>query len=95
MLHAVFLLGFLVVAAPLASYVPLAALAGILVVVAWNMIERREFASLLTQWRPAMVLLATFGLTLLHDLTAGIMAGCGLAALFWIAARTRRTFTRS
>lgn len=95
MLHAVFLLGFLVVAAPLSSYVPLAALAGILVVVAWNMIERREFASLLTQWRPAMVLLATFGLTLLHDLTAGIMAGCGLAALFWIAARTRRTFTRS
>ena len=94
-LHAVFLLGFLVIAAPLASYVPLAALAGILVVVAWNMIERREFASLLTRWRPAAVLLATFGLTLLHDLTIGIIAGCGLAALFWIAARLRRAFTRS
>lgn len=95
MLHAVFLLGFLAVAAPLASYVPLAALAGILVVVAWNMVERREFARLLTQWRPAMVLLATFGLTLLHDLTYGIIAGCGLAALFWIAARLHRKLTRS
>jgi len=95
MLHAVFLLGFLVVAAPLASYVPLAALAGILVVVAWNMVERREFTSLLTQWRPAVVLLATFGLTLFHDLTTGIMAGCGLAVLFWLLARLRPAFTRS
>lgn len=95
MLHAAFLLGFLVAAAPLASYVPLAALAGILVVVAWNMVERREFASLLTQWRPAVVLLATFGLTLLHDLTAGIIAGCGLAALFWCASMLRRKFART
>ena len=95
MLHAAFLLGFLVVAAPLASYVPLAALAGILIVVAWNMVERREFASLLTQWRPAVVLLATFGLTLLYDLTTGIMAGCGLAVLFWLADRLRQAFRRS
>ncbi len=89
MLHAVFLLAFMVVAAPLASYVPLAALAGLLVVVAWNMIERREFASLLTQWRAAAVLLATFGLTLLVDLTAGIVAGCGLAVLFWAISKLR------
>ena len=93
-LHAVFLLIFMVIAAPLASYVPLAALAGLLVVVAWNMVERREFASLLTQWRAAVVLLATFGLTLLVDLTAGIVTGCGLAALFWGIARLRSNFTR-
>ena len=43
MLHAVFLLGFMLVAAPLASYIPLAALA----VVAWNMIEKHAFAALM------------------------------------------------
>lgn len=94
MLHAVFLLIFMIIAAPLASYVPLTALAGLLVVVAWNMIERREFASLLTQWRAAIVLLATFGLTLLVDLTAGIMVGCGLAVLFRVIAMLRSKFTR-
>jgi SulP family sulfate permease len=94
MLHAVFLLIFMIIAAPLASYVPLTALAGLLVVVAWNMVERREFASLMTQWRAAIVLLATFGLTLLVDLTAGIMVGCGLAALFWGIARLRSKITR-
>lgn len=93
-LHAVFLLVFMLIAAPLASYVPLAALAGLLIVVAWNMIERREFASLLAQWRAAVVLLATFGLTLLIDLTTGILAGCGLAALFWSIGKLRGMTTR-
>jgi SulP family sulfate permease len=94
MLHALFLLGFMVVAAPLASYVPLAALAGILLVVAWNMAEKKEFASLLGNWRAAVVLLATFGLTLARDLTAGILAGCLLAALFWAASKLRLRFAR-
>src|SRR5690606_901368 len=40
MLHAVFLLAFILIAAPLASYIPLASLAGVLAVVAWNMIEK-------------------------------------------------------
>jgi len=82
MLHAAFLLAFMLLAAPLASYVPVSALAGVLVVVAWNMAERHEFVRLLRSWRTAAVLLATFGLTVLHDLTAGIVAGCALAALF-------------
>jgi SulP family sulfate permease len=90
MLHAAFLLGFMLIAAPLASYVPLAALAGVLVVVAWNMAEKREFASLLRNWRAAAVLLATFGLTVLHDLMAGIIAGCGVAALCWISSKIWR-----
>jgi SulP family sulfate permease len=90
MLHAVFLLVFMLVAAPLASYVPLAALAGVLVVVAWNMAETREFASLLRNWRAALVLLATFGFTVLHDLMAGILAGCGVAALCWVSSRIWR-----
>ena len=86
-LHAVFLLAFMLVAAPLAGYVPLPALAGVLVVVAWNMAEKAEFARLLRDWKTAAVLLATFGLTLAHDLTAGIAAGCAVAAVLALARR--------
>ena len=82
MLHAAFLLLFMLVAAPLAGFVPLAALAGVLVVVCWNMAEKAEFVRLLRDWRAAAVLLTTFGLTLVRDLTTGIIAGCVLAALF-------------
>ena len=80
MLHAMFLLLFLVVAAPLASFIPLAALAALLLVVCWNMAEKREFAHLLRDWSTAVVVLATFGLTLVADLTVGIIAGCIAAA---------------
>ncbi len=71
-------------AAPLASFIPLAALAGVLVVVAWNMAEKKEFIVLLRDWRSAVVLIATFALTLIENLTAGIIAGCVLAAMFAI-----------
>ena len=84
MLHSVFLLIFMLVAAPLARFIPLAALAGVLVVVCWNMAEKREFLHLLRDWRTALVLIATFGLTLAVNLTAGIIAGCALAAVFAI-----------
>ncbi|HKU54834.1 MAG TPA: SulP family inorganic anion transporter [Rhizomicrobium sp.] len=86
-LHAAFLLLFMLVAAPLASFVPLAALAGVLVVVCWNMAEKREFWRLLGQWREAVVLIATFGFTLVKDLTYGIIMGCALAALFVLVKR--------
>jgi SulP family sulfate permease len=89
MLHAVFLLVFMVLAAPLAHYIPLAALAGLLLVVCWNMAEKKEFAHLLGTWSTAIVLLATFGLTLAADLTVGIVAGCLAAAA--IALFERRT----
>jgi sulfate permease, SulP family len=82
MMHSLFLLAFMLVAAPLASFIPLAALAGVLVVVSWNMAEKKEFVALLRDWRTAIVLIATFGLTLIQDLTTGIIAGCVLAALF-------------
>jgi SulP family sulfate permease len=87
MLHAAFILVFMLVAAPAASYVPLPALAGVLVVVSWNMAEKDEFRRLLKDWRTAAVLAATFGLTIIHDLTAGIVAGCALAALFAVLRR--------
>ena len=63
--------------------------AGVLVVVCWNMAEKEEFARLFHDWRPACVLIATFGLTLIEDLTIGIIAGCVLAAAFAVYDRLR------
>ncbi len=82
MLHAVYLLAFMLVAAPLAFHVPLAALGAVLAVVCWNMIERRAFAHALTgSWRTATVLLTTFLLTIFVDLIVGIAAGTVVAWL--------------
>jgi SulP family sulfate permease len=80
-LHSAFLLAFILVAAPLANAIPLAALAGLLVVVCWNMAEKEEFVHLLRHGATATVLLLTFGLTIVFDLTVGIIAGCLAAAL--------------
>lgn len=85
MLHALFLLLFMLVAAPLAAFIPLAALAGVLAVVAWNMAEKHQFAALLRASRgDAVVVLATFALVVLHDLTTGILVGFGLGALLFL-----------
>lgn len=85
MFHSVFIVLFMLVAAPLASFIPLAALAGVLVVVAWNMAEKQAFATLLrTSPGDAVVLLATFGLTIFRGLTEGIVVGFALGALLFI-----------
>jgi SulP family sulfate permease len=85
MLHSVFLLLFMLIAAPLASYIPLATLAAVLTVVAWNMVERHEFVVLLRSSRgDALVLLATFLLTIFRDLTEGILVGFSLGAVLFI-----------
>ncbi|WP_316201318.1 MULTISPECIES: SulP family inorganic anion transporter [unclassified Bradyrhizobium] len=85
MLHSLFLLVFMLIAAPLASYIPLSALAAVLVVVAWNMAEKHEFATLIrSSWGDATVLLATFGLTVFRDLTEGILVGFALGAVLFI-----------
>jgi SulP family sulfate permease len=85
MLHALFLLLFMLVAAPLASFIPLCALAGVLAVVAWNMVEKPAFASLLKSSRgDAVVLLVTFGLVMFRDLTEGIVVGFALGSVLFI-----------
>lgn len=85
MLHALFLLAFLMVAAPLAAYIPLAALAGVLGVVAWGMAERHEFLALLRSSRgDALVVSVTFLLVVFRDLTEGIVVGFALAGLVFI-----------
>lgn len=85
MLHSAFLLLFMLAAAPLASYIPLAALAAVLAVVAWNMAEKHELLALLRSSRgDAVVVLATFLLVVLRDLTEGILVGFGLGALLFL-----------
>jgi sulfate permease, SulP family len=92
MLHSVFLLLFLLVAAPLASYIPLACLAGVLVVVAWNMVEKQAFGRLLrASPGDAIVLLATFLLTMFRDLTEAIVVGFALGSLLFIHRMSKTT----
>lgn len=83
--HSVFVLLFMFAFAPLASAIPLAALAGVLAVVAWNMIEKEEFWMLLrTSSGDALVLLVTFFLVIFRDLTEGILVGFVLGAVLFI-----------
>lgn len=85
MLHAVFLLLFMLLLAPLAGLVPLAALAGVLVVVAWNMSEIDRLRHALHAPRgDQLVLAATFLLTVLIDITVALEVGIVLAALVFI-----------
>ncbi len=90
MIHAVFILLFMLVAAPLASYIPLAALAGVLASVAWNMVERPAFAALMrSSWGDRVVLMATFLLVVFRDLTEGIVVGFSLGAFLFIEKMSR------
>ena len=85
MMHSAFLLLFMLIAAPLASYIPLSALAAVLVIVAWGMVEKQEFWTLLrSSWGDATVLMATFLLTVFRDLTEGILVGFALGAVLFI-----------
>jgi SulP family sulfate permease len=85
MLHSLFLLAFVLLAAPLASFIPLAALAGVLAIVAWNMVEHSAVATLLKSSRgDAAVLLVTFLLTIFVGLTEAIVVGFGLGSILFI-----------
>ena len=85
MLHAGYLLLFMLALAPLMRYVPLAALSAVLLVVAWNMSEAEHFRNTLSApWGDRLVLLLTFFLTVLLDLTVAIQAGVVLAAFVFM-----------
>jgi len=85
MLHAGYLLVFMLVAAPLAGFIPLAALGAVLVVVAWNMAEREDFVVLLgASTGDRLILLATFLLTVFVDLMTGIAVGVVLGAFIFL-----------
>ena len=83
--HALTLLAVLLAAAPLASYIPLATLAAVLFVVAYNMGEWREILGILQLGFTAIsVWLVTFALTVFADLTVAVSVGMALAALVYI-----------
>ncbi|MBV8784721.1 MAG: STAS domain-containing protein [Gammaproteobacteria bacterium] len=85
MLHALFLLAFLLVLAPVMRYVPLAALAALLTIVAWNMAEIASFRHLMQgPTGDKVVLLLTFALTVMFDLTVAIEVGLVLAAFLFM-----------
>jgi SulP family sulfate permease len=90
--HALTLLLVVLVAAPLASGIPLAVLAAILFVVAWNMGEWREIPGILRlEAADIAVWLITFALTVMADLTIAVEAGLALAALLYIYRVTETT----
>ena len=96
MLHSLFLLLFMLLAAPLASYIPLAALAGVLAVVAWNMAETHAFASLMRASRAdAATVLSTFLLTIFRDLVTGILVGFSVASLAFMRRMSRTLEVRT
>jgi SulP family sulfate permease len=85
MLHAGFLLVFMLVLAPWMSYIPLAALAAVLLIVAWNMAEIESFRHLMQgPIGDRVVLLLTFALTVVFDLTVAIEVGLVLAAFLFM-----------
>src|SRR5260370_938629 len=92
MIHALSLLAIVVLAAPLARFIPLSVLAAILLVVSYNMGEWREIPELFKQSRFEIVAwLVTFLLTVFADLTVAVEAGMILAVLVFIRKVTQTT----
>ncbi|WNQ11301.1 SulP family inorganic anion transporter [Paenibacillus aurantius] len=85
MVHGLVVLLVLLLLAPWASLIPLASMAPILMVVAWNMSERRDFAHVLkTRTSDSLVLVITFLLTVFTNLTTAVEAGLGLAVILFV-----------
>ena len=84
-IHALVLLGIVLIAAPLAAYVPLATLSAIVMVVALNMGEWHQFLELRRYtYNYRVILLATFLVTVIFDLTIAVELGMVLSSLFFI-----------
>jgi len=84
-IHALVILLFILFLAPLASYIPLASLAGILVVVSWDMSQRRTFIRMFRAPKSDLaVMLLTFTLTVVADLTVAVQFGMILAAVLFM-----------
>jgi SulP family sulfate permease len=90
MVHSIFILLVVLTFAPLASAIPLASMAPILMNVAWNMSERRHFAHILrTKTSDSLILIVTFALTVLLDITIAVQAGLVLAVLVFVVRMAR------
>ncbi|MDD3598226.1 MAG: SulP family inorganic anion transporter [Sulfuricurvum sp.] len=96
MMHAVWLFVFMLLLAPLIVKVPLAALAAILMVVAWNMSEIKHVKEIMNAPKSdRIVLLLTFALTVLVDLNFAIQAGIALASILFIDQMMKSTQIRA
>ena len=84
-IHAAVILLIMIIAAPFASHIPMPCLAGILIYIAWNMFDRTEFRRL-KQFHITyqLILLGTFFLTIIFDLTVAVEVGLILACIFFI-----------
>lgn len=83
-IHGIFVLTTLLLLAPYASHIPLASMAPVLMVVAWNMSERKQFAHVLKMKSgDSLVLLATFLLTVFTSITTAVVAGIILAIILF------------
>ncbi|MEY2706961.1 MAG: hypothetical protein RI905_712 [Pseudomonadota bacterium] len=85
LIHAIVILLIMLIAAPLASHIPMACLAGILIYISWNMFDVAEFKRL-KQFNITykFILLGTFLLTIIFDLTVAVQVGLVLACIFFI-----------
>lgn len=88
--HGLTVLLAIVVAAPVLSYIPMAALAALLIMVAWNMSEARHFANVvrIAPRSDVAVLLTCFGLTILFDMVLAVGVGVVLASVLFIKRMT-------
>lgn len=92
-LHACLLLLILLVAGKFTSFIPLATLAAILMVVAWNMAEVERFIRIFrySQTGDRLILLATFLLTIFSDLTVAVEVGVVLSAILFMHSMSKNT----
>ncbi len=92
MVHAVVVLAFLLFLSPYAAVIPLASLAGVLLVVAWDMSELKHFIAMFRSTKSDLaVMLVAFILTVLIDLTLAVQAGVVLACLLFMRRMAEET----
>ncbi|RRJ83954.1 C4-dicarboxylic acid transporter DauA [Aestuariirhabdus litorea] len=91
--HALFILVSILLLAPILSYIPMASMAALLMMVAWNMSEARHFirTAKVAPRDDVVVLLICFSLTVLFDMTLAVAVGMGLAAMLFIKRSIRLT----
>ena len=94
--HALFVLLAVLAAAPLVAYIPMAALAALLMLVAWNMADLRHVAHILkvAPRSDVVVMLSCFGLTVIFDMVVAVTAGVIFAALLFMRRMAELTQTR-
>lgn len=95
--HGMFILAAIIFLSPILAYIPMAAMAALLLMVAWNMSEARHFVRTLriAPRNDSIVLLTCFSLTVLFDMTIAVAVGIGLAGALFVGRSIRLAEARS